>query len=206
MLNRRDVFSAGLLLPGLFATRGARAEVGADEATQFVQATGAELIRLMTGARDADTRRQVLAPFVDRIVDVGGVARFCIGRGWQAASDDQRSTYLRLFRLVLVNSIAGHLGDYEPGAVTIATGRASPRPEGMLVPTTITRPNNKPVSISWLVSDVDGQPKIVDVMAEGVSLRVTQRSDYAAFLNRNNGQVAALIEALQRQVDALHLS
>ena len=206
MPNRRDTLLAGFLLPGFLATREARAEVGADEATQFVQAAGADLIRLMTSAHDVDTRRQRLVPFVDKVVDVDGVARFCIGRGWQAASADQRTTFLRLFRLVLVNSIAGHLGDYEPGAVTIATGRASPRPDGMLVATTISRPNNKPVSISWLVADTGGQPKIIDVMAEGVSLRVTQRSDYAAYLNRNNGQVSALIDALQRQVDTLHLS
>ena len=205
-MNRRTLLSVGLILPGLLAVREARAEVSADQATQFIQATGADLIRLMAGAHDPATRRQRLTPFIDQVVDVNGVARFCIGRGWQAASADQRSTYLRLFRLVLVNSIAGHLGDYEPGAVTIATGRASPRPEGMLVPTTISRPNNQPVMIGWLVADTGGQPKIIDVMAEGVSLRVTQRSDYAAFMNRNNGQVSALIDALQRQVETLHLS
>ena len=200
------MLSAGLLLPGLFAARMARAQVGPDEATQFIQETGVGLIRLMTGAHDLDARRQLLAPFVDQVVDVDGVARFCIGRGWQAATDAQRVAYLLLFRLVLVNSIAGHLGGYEPGEVTIATGRASPRPEGMLVPTTISRPNNKPVAISWLVTDVGGRPKIADVLAEGVSLRVTQRSDYASFLNRSNGQVEALTDALQRQAEALHLS
>ena len=44
-----------------------------------------------------------------------------------------------------------------------------------------------------------GGPKIIDVIAEGMSMRLTQRSDYASFLTRNNGNVGALILALQRQ-------
>ena len=207
MMQRRGVLASTLMLGGLLAGgRPAWADVDPAAAGQFIQTTAAELIHLMTGARDAEARRQRLQPFIERVVDVDGVAQFCIGRAWQTATPEQRATYLRLFRLVLVNSIAGHLGDYSPGDVAISTGRPSPRPEGMLVPTTIMRPNNKPVSISWLVADVGGQLRIVDVMAEGVSLRITQRSDYAAFLNKNSGQAAALIDAMQHQVDTLHLS
>ena len=45
-----------------------------------------------------------------------------------------------------------------------------------------------------------GGPKIVDVVAEGTSLRLTQRDDYASYLARNNDSVQALIDALKRQV------
>jgi phospholipid transport system substrate-binding protein len=37
------------------------------------------------------------------------------------------------------------------------------------------------------------------VIAEGTSLRLTQRSDYAAFLSRNGNSVQALIDALKQQ-------
>jgi phospholipid transport system substrate-binding protein len=37
------------------------------------------------------------------------------------------------------------------------------------------------------------------VIAEGTSMRLTQRDDYASFLARNNGDVEALIAALRRQ-------
>jgi phospholipid transport system substrate-binding protein len=45
-----------------------------------------------------------------------------------------------------------------------------------------------------------GSPKITDVIAEGISLRVTQRSDYVSFLQRNNGNIDALIDAVRRQL------
>lgn len=198
--TRRSLLGAAI---GLGLPQAVLADVDPAAAAQFIQATGAELIRLMSGTRGPEERRQRLQPFIERVVDMDGIAQFCIGRGWLAANPDQRATYLRLFRIVLVNGIATHLGDYTAGQVTIATGKPSPRPEGVLVPTVIERPNNRPVTIGWLVAEVGGQARILDVLAEGVSLRVTQRSDYAAFLNRNGGQVAALLDALQRQVDGL---
>ena len=45
-----------------------------------------------------------------------------------------------------------------------------------------------------------GTMRISDVVAEGMSLRMTQRSDYASFMARNGGDVGALIAALKKQV------
>ena len=56
--------------------------------------------------------------------------------------------------------------------------------------------------MQWVVSQATGRPKIIDVIAEGISLRVTQRSDYAAFISRNNNDVSALINAMRQQAAA----
>jgi len=54
-----------------------------------------------------------------------------------------------------------------------------------------------PIAQEWVISDPDSNPEIVDVIAEGTSFRLTQRSDYASFLAHNS--VDALINALQQQ-------
>ena len=53
--------------------------------------------------------------------------------------------------------------------------------------------------MDWLVSVDGGGPKIIDVIAEGTSLRLTQRSDYSSYLAHNNNSVQALIDALRQQ-------
>jgi phospholipid transport system substrate-binding protein len=53
--------------------------------------------------------------------------------------------------------------------------------------------------VDWLVSNDSGSPRIIDVIAEGTSLRLTQRNDYTAYLGRNNNQVQALVDALRKQ-------
>jgi phospholipid transport system substrate-binding protein len=48
-----------------------------------------------------------------------------------------------------------------------------------------------------------GQPKVVDMIAEGTSLRLTTRSEYAAVIQRNGGRVAALLDAMRSQIAQL---
>jgi phospholipid transport system substrate-binding protein len=54
--------------------------------------------------------------------------------------------------------------------------------------------------VQWVVNQVGGRPRVIDVVAEGTSLRLTQRSDYAAYLSRNNNSVDALISAMKQQL------
>jgi len=44
---------------------------------------------------------------------------------------------------------------------------------------------------------------VVDVIAEGTSLRLTTRSEYSAVIQRNGGQVASLLEAMRNQIAQL---
>ena len=68
--------------------------------------------------------------------------------------------------------VLGSLGGFEPG------------------------PGHKVVRIPY----AGGKPKVADVIAEGMSLRLAQRSDYSAYIQRNNNDVGALIRALEAQV------
>ena len=42
--------------------------------------------------------------------------------------------------------------------------------------------------------------RIADVVAEGMSLRITQRSDYSSYLSHNGGDVDKLIAGMRAQV------
>jgi phospholipid transport system substrate-binding protein len=67
------------------------------------------------------------------------------------------------------------------------------------VTTVVIRPNNPPTTVDWVIVNPASAPKIIDVLAEGTSLRLTQRQDYAAYLTRNNNDVDALISAMKQQ-------
>jgi phospholipid transport system substrate-binding protein len=44
---------------------------------------------------------------------------------------------------------------------------------------------------------------VVDVIAEGTSLRLTTRSEYSAVISRNGGRISALLDAMRNQVAQL---
>lgn len=188
------------------STGGARAQAqgsSPEAAAAFIQQAGNDLAQVVSGAESVAEKRRRLLPFLDRTVDVDGIARFCLGRFWNTATPEQRAEYLRLFRVILANGVAGRLGDYQQGATTVATGRPDVRQDGIYVPTTVTRGGNPPNRVTWLVVPTSRGLRIADVAAEGVSLRLTQRNDYASFLTRNGGDVGALLRAMSAQVAQL---
>ncbi|MGH7044427.1 MAG: MlaC/ttg2D family ABC transporter substrate-binding protein [Acetobacteraceae bacterium] len=202
MYRRRAFLSIATLLfasgPGVARTARAQSAADTAAATSFIRATGQKLVNAINGTGSAEAKSKALTGIVDRDVDVDGIARFCLGRFWRVATPAERTQYQQLFHHVLVLNVTAKIGDYR--GVTVAVGRAVPRAEGVMVATTVTRPGKAPAEVDWLVKQIGGTPKIIDVVAEGTSLRVTQRSDYASFMSRHNDNVAALITALRAQV------
>lgn len=200
MLTRRALLAAATAMSFVGIVMGvmpsARAQ-GGDAATSFVDATGKALVATVNGNGSADQKKQALRTIIDRDVDVPEIARFCLGRFWRLATPQQQQDYTLLFHQVLVNNITGKIGDYK--GVVFALGHSSPRAGDVAVGTVVTRPGNEPSRVDWLVAMASGAPKIIDIIAEGTSLRLTQRDDYSAFLSRNNNNVQALIDAMRRQ-------
>jgi len=199
MARRRTLVLAGLLLP--FAGPAyAAGEVA--EAKAFVERTGNAILGVVNGPGSAAEKRAAFARIVDQAVDVDGVARFALGQFWHVATPAQRQTYLSLFRQYLVFNVTGRLSQYKGTTFTIA--RAEPMNGDIAVTTTLHTPNSSPTDLQWMISFSTGSPKIVDLVAGGTSLRVTQRSDYASVITRNGGQnVQALLDAMRRQIARL---
>ncbi len=196
MISRRALLltaAAAALMRALPATAQS-----ASDPTGFVVQLGNQLTAIVNAQGPYDDKKRRLGPLIDAAVDVDGIARFCLGRFWRTATPPQQQEYLRLFHQVLLNNIFGKIGEFQ--GVTFKPTTTTPAEEGTMVGTLIQRPNQQPNNVQWVVSTAAGQPKIVDVKAEGTSLRLTQRNDYASYLTRNGGNIDALLSAMRQQV------
>jgi phospholipid transport system substrate-binding protein len=189
--------SAALALPLPTALRAEPSDPA--QAADFIRQAGKELASVVGDASAPEEKRRRLQPFIDRVVDVPAVARFCLGRFWHLATREQQQEYVVLFHRVLMNNIVAHLGDYKQAKVAVAIGRPEIRDSSILVPTTIEREGSPPARVAWVVERDGDTLHIVDVIAEGTSLRLTVRNDYAAFLSRHGDNIIALIDALRQQ-------
>ena len=143
-------------------------------------------------------RRERVAAILRRAVDIEGTGRFILGRWWRTASPAEQQEYLQLFEQTLIRNLAGRFGEYQ--GVRFAMGRSQQRTEDdVLVTTVVERPGSAPFTLDWRVGDIGGQPKIVDLVAEGTSLRLTQRSEYSAVVQRGGNQIGALLTAMRQQ-------
>lgn len=198
-MRRRIVLAA---LVAALPLKPPRAETRADRAATFIQEQGRALVAVIDSDAPVADKRARVAAILREAVDVRGVGQFVLGRHWRTASEAQRAEFLRLFEETLVRNLSARFGELK--GVTFTVGRAQPRgDEGVMVATAVDRPGQPAVALDWLVAEVDGRPRIVDLVAEGTSLRITQRSEYSAVIQRAGGRLDALLEAMRRQLAQL---
>ena len=170
----------------------------AERAVAFVKSTSDQLVAVVNSADSPAEKRHRLQEVMAATVDVDNIARFCLGRFWRIATQDQQTQYVALFHDLLVTQIASHLGEYQGVRVTMGLARASEDTE--IVITMVDRPNNPTTQVDWVVSTATGSPKIVDLLAGGTSMRLTQSADFTAYLSRHQYNIHELIEGMRQQI------
>jgi phospholipid transport system substrate-binding protein len=198
MLTRRTamrMIGASALLPVVTGWPYVASAGASDQATAFVRSTCDRLIAIADGGTSPAEMRPQFRAVLQSAVDVEDTARFCLGRFWRTATPDQQKEFTAQFGEFLVTKIASHFGKHQGVRVTIGLTRA--QEDNDVVITTVDRPGTPTSQIEWVISTSTGSPKIVDLFSEGVSLRVTQHSDFTAYLSRNG--IDALIAVMRKR-------
>ena len=203
MYLRRFILGAAASAALLAAVAGgARAQtVAPDAAKAFIQQSGQQLAGVVNGSGSNSQKADQLRQLVDQIVAVDQVGDYVLGRYRTIATPDQHTQFLQLFHQLLAFNITHEISAYQ--GITFTVNSAAPMGNDMVVDTTITRAGQPPADVGWAVDQVDGSPKIVDVIVAGTSLRITTRNDYGSVIVNNGGQVSSLLTAMQSQLQRI---
>lgn len=131
--------------------------------------------------------------------DVQGIGRFVLGRYWNTATPEQQTEYQGLFKLMVEQIYTDRFSAYS-GQTFKVTGERPDGDKDVVVNTQVVQTNGSPnVAVDWRVRETDSGLKIMDVIVEGVSMSVTQRSEFASVIQRNGGKVDALLKVLHQK-------
>ena len=172
-------------------------EANAQDARTFIATLGEQAIQVL-GPSVPEVQRQARFRELFRDdFDLPGIGQFVLGRYWRVATPQEQQDFLGLFQEYLVRAYSARLGAYggEPFRVTAV------RPNGgeTIVTSEIIRRNGSPIAVDWYL--IGGGPfKITDVYVGGVSMKVTQRDEFASVIQRNGGRVEALIAQLRQKL------
>ena len=146
------------------------------------------------------TQQQRVARFRELLredFDVPGIARFVLGRYWNAATEEQRAEFVKLFEEYIALAYSTRLAEYTGETFKVTGSR--PDADGAIVSSQIIRPAGaQPVKVDWRLTGRNGAYKIADVSV-GISMAVTQRSEFASVIQHNGGQVQGLITMLRER-------
>lgn len=203
MLFRRALLAAIAILPLALGLGAAAAAINPGQAGTFIQKLGDEAIATL-GKREIDkqTREKEFRRLLKKGFAVEGIARFVLGRFWRGASDEQRQHYLKVFEDYLVATYAARFGQYKDQTFKVS-GERPDGADGSLVESQVEPKDGPPVVVYWRVREAPDGLKIVDVLVEGVSMAITQRSEFAAFIHSNASGIDGLIQELERKTATL---
>ncbi len=177
--------------------------MSAKEPGEFIDQLGEAAIQSLT-APDLNSaeRRQRFRELLHRSFNVHGIGRFVLGRYWNQASEEERQEYLDLFEELVVRTYADRFSEYSGEKFAIAkVQRDAERPNYATVGTTILRPGGQNVRVDWRVRQEEDQSwRVVDIVIEGVSMSVTQRSEFASVIESKGGTIKGLIDTLRQKV------
>lgn len=130
--------------------------------------------------------------------DLDTIARFTLGKYWRQATPAQQKEYVYLLRTVIINKYADRVLGYSGNSYKI-TKASSVGAKDFAVTSTIERGREAPVDFGWRLRRIGSGYKVIDLSVEGISMSVTHRSDFASVIERNGGQVEALLQSLRNK-------
>jgi len=194
-MTRRSVLTAAFVL---IAVAFSPAILAAADPAAVINNLGNRALEVL-GKNGTPTQR--IARFQELFradFDVPGIARFVLGRYWKAETPEQQEEFIKLFEDYIARVYSSQLAAYSGETLKVTGSR--PGPEGAIVASEIVRPTGAPpVKVEWHLTDRNGTYKINDVAVDGISMAVTQRSEFAAVIQRNGGQVQGLITQLREK-------
>ena len=129
--------------------------------------------------------------------DGPGIARFVLGRYWRTASEQEQQEYMKLFEDYVIFVYGTRLSHFNGETFKVRGSRTDE--SGTVVSTEIISPSGEPpIKVDWRLVADRGAFKINDVIIEGISMMMTQRSEFASIIQRHGGQVGGLL-ALMRE-------
>jgi phospholipid transport system substrate-binding protein len=129
--------------------------------------------------------------------DGPGIARFVLGRYWRTASEQEQQEYMKLFEDYVIFVYSTRLSHFNGETFKVRGSRTDE--SGTVVSTDIISPSGEPpIKVDWRLVADRGAFKINDVIIEGISMMMTQRSEFASIIQRHGGQVGGLL-ALMRE-------
>jgi phospholipid transport system substrate-binding protein len=171
--------------------------------TPIVQLDDA-LLQVMKAGRATpfQQRYDILAPAVERAIDLSYVLRISVGPSWSSLTADQQQALLAAFRRYTVASYLDNFDSYDNQKLVVSPTTRPVGSDKQVVDTQIVPATGTGHTIDYVMHQTPDGWKAIDVLADGSISRVAvQRSDFSALLSQ--GGVPALQASLQEKTAAL---
>ena len=135
----------------------------------------------------------------DKNFDIPSISRFVLGKYWKQASLDQKKKFIKAFRNYVVKTYSSRFNEYSGEKLKLVNYENEKNPKIFLVHTILVRQDAPVIKVDWRIGKKKDRFVILDIIIEGISLAITQRSEFVSVIDQNEGSIDQLISLLKER-------
>jgi phospholipid transport system substrate-binding protein len=186
----------------------ASAAVATTPVEDFVQQNVDKGYNLLKNKSFSDAERHArFHTFMLSISDMRRIGMFALGQYANRLSKAETDVYIAAFADYAIPVYETWLSKYNERTLKV-TGAVQRAPDDFVVSAdavSITNQSAQPFKVSFrLRKAADGRFIVTDMTGEGISLALTLRSDFTAFLQQHGDRISDLVARLKGQTETIH--
>lgn len=193
--TRRAVVIAGCVAAGTAILPLRALALSTAQASGLVELVAAEITRIINSGQSETTMIRDFERMMALYGDMPTITQSVLGPPARTASPTQLADFADAFKGYMARKYGRRFREYIGGTVSV-TGAQDTGRYIEVIGQVLLR-GQAPFEVRFRVWDRSGQALFIDMLIEGVSLVITERSEIGAILDRNGGSIDAAAAALR---------
>ena len=165
----------------------------------FVQSTVNRAAKTLSGNFTKEERIEKLKIIASETVDINGIGYYTLGSYRKSINDEQIRKYENLFEQYFLKSFSSRLAEYSNPAIEVLSKKKINENYTMVSSILVSTKQRPEVKIDWRIYTKNPEnPKIRDLIIEGLSLARTQKEEFSSIIQSNDGDINFLFASLEK--------
>ena len=165
----------------------------------FVQSTVNRAAKTLSGNFTKEERIEKLKIIASETVDINAIGYYTLGSYKKNINDEQITEYENLFEQYFLKSFSSRLSEYSNPEIKVVSKKKINENYTMVSSILVSTKQRPEVKIDWRIYTKNPEnPKIRDLIIEGLSLARTQKEEFSSIIQSNDGDINFLFASLEK--------
>ena len=165
----------------------------------FVQSTVNRASQVLSDNLTKDQKIEKLKSIAQETVDIDGIGMYTLGAYRKTLNEDQKKEYKDLFHQYFLKTFSSRLAEYSNPEIQVNSKEKLNKNYTMVSSILVATEQRPQIKIDWRIYTKNSDdPKIRDLIIEGLSLARTQKEEFSSIIQSNDEDIEALFANLKK--------
>ena len=165
----------------------------------FVQSTVNRASQVLSDNLTKDQKIEKLKSIAQETVDIEGIGMYTLGAFRKTLNEDQKKEYKDLFHQYFLKTFSSRLAEYSNPEIQVNSKEKLNKNYTMVSSILVATEQRPEIDIDWRIYTKNpDDPKIRDLIIEGLSLARTQKEEDSTIIKRNDEDIESVFANLKK--------